>query len=70
MAVPPLADGLHAAERTFQELRLCRDALEDQFQIKLPELSMGMSGDLEVAIAAGSTCVRVGSSLYGTRSAQ
>jgi len=70
MAVPPLADGLHAAERTFQELRHCRDTLEDQFQIKLPELSMGMSGDLEVAIAAGSTCVRVGSSLYGTRSAQ
>lgn len=69
MAVPPLSDGLDAAERTFQELRLCRDALEVQFQIKLPELSMGMSGDLEVAIAAGSTCVRVGSSLYGSRHA-
>lgn len=70
MAVPPLADGLDAAERTFQELRLCRNTLEEKFQVKLPELSMGMSGDLEVAIAAGSTCVRVGSSLFGQRSAQ
>ncbi len=67
MAVPPLADGNTAAERTFNELRLCRDALESRFKIKLPELSMGMSGDLEIAIKAGSTCVRVGSSLYGAR---
>ena len=34
---------------------------------RLPELSMGMSGDLELAVAAGSTCVRVGSALFGDR---
>jgi len=67
MAVPPLDDENTAAERTFNELRLCRDALEARFNIKLPELSMGMSGDLEMAVRAGSTCVRVGSSLYGAR---
>jgi uncharacterized pyridoxal phosphate-containing UPF0001 family protein len=33
----------------------------------LPELSMGMTGDMEVAIAAGSTQVRVGTALYGPR---
>ena len=69
MAVPPLADGFAAAERTFNELRLCRDTLASRFQVELPELSMGMSGDLEIAIQAGSTCVRVGSSLFGERNA-
>jgi uncharacterized pyridoxal phosphate-containing UPF0001 family protein len=33
----------------------------------LPQLSMGMSGDLEVAIEEGSTCVRVGTALFGKR---
>jgi PLP dependent protein len=35
----------------------------------LPELSMGMSGDFEVAVEEGSTMVRVGSALFGERSA-
>jgi uncharacterized pyridoxal phosphate-containing UPF0001 family protein len=33
----------------------------------LPELSMGMSGDFETAIACGSTCVRVGTAIFGER---
>lgn len=67
MTVPPLSDDPDVARRAFQRLRACRDDLATRFGIALPELSMGMSGDLEIAIAAGSTCVRVGSSLYGER---
>ena len=55
------------ATRTFEALRRCRDDLEARFALRLPELSMGMSGDLEQAIAAGATCVRVGSALFGER---
>ena len=69
MAIAPLSDDPAVARRTFAELRRCRDGLETRFGIKLPELSMGMSGDLELAVAEGSTCVRVGSALYGARPA-
>jgi len=37
------------------------------FEVELTELSMGMSGDMEEAIRAGSTLVRVGSALFGER---
>lgn len=67
MAVPPMEGGLDSAKRTFDNLRNCRDDLQNQFKVKLPELSMGMSGDMEAAVIAGSTCVRLGSSLYGPR---
>jgi pyridoxal phosphate enzyme (YggS family) len=55
------------ARRTFANLRELRDRLATQSGRPLRELSMGMSGDLEIAIAAGSTLVRVGSALYGAR---
>lgn len=67
MAVAPLSDDPASAVRTFQELRLCRDRLAERFALPLRELSMGMSGDLESAVAAGSTCLRVGSALFGAR---
>ena len=55
------------ARRTFATLRELRDTLAARCGAPLPELSMGMSGDLELAVAAGSTCVRVGTALYGAR---
>lgn len=55
------------AERTFNNLRALRDVLAGRFGVPLPELSMGMTGDLEIAVAAGSTIVRVGTALYGAR---
>ena len=55
------------ARRTFATLRELRDALADRARVALPELSMGMSGDLELAVAAGGTCVRVGTALFGAR---
>jgi PLP dependent protein len=55
------------AERTFTTLRELRDTLAARFSVSLHELSMGMTGDLEIAVAAGSTLVRVGTALYGAR---
>lgn len=55
------------AERTFNALRGLRDELAARFGVPLPELSMGMTGDLELAVAAGSTLVRVGTALFGAR---
>jgi pyridoxal phosphate enzyme (YggS family) len=56
-----------ALESTFGTLRTCRDRLEKKFDILLPELSMGMSGDYEIAIAQGATLVRVGTAIFGAR---
>lgn len=71
MTIAPLgADAAETAEharRTFANLRALRDELAGRFGVALPELSMGMSGDLEDAVAAGSTCVRVGTALFGAR---
>jgi pyridoxal phosphate enzyme (YggS family) len=67
MTIAPLSDDPAVAERTFATLRELRDTLATQFNVPLRELSMGMSGDLEPAIHAGSTQVRIGSALYGTR---
>jgi PLP dependent protein len=55
------------AQRTFCNLRELRDDLATRFAVPLSELSMGMSGDFAIAIAAGSTLVRVGTALYGAR---
>ena len=55
------------AEKTFYSLRELRDRLEEDFKNPFPELSMGMSGDLEPAVRAGSTIVRVGTALFGER---
>lgn len=67
MAIAPLSDDPAVARRTFDRLRECRDTLAARSGLALPELSMGMSGDLEPAVAAGSTCLRVGSALFGAR---
>ncbi len=67
MAIAPLSDDPDVARRTFDALRDCRDRLAASSGRALPELSMGMSGDLEAAVAAGSTCLRVGSALFGER---
>lgn len=69
MTIAPLSDDPDVATRTFENLRTIRDDLAARFGRPLPELSMGMSGDLEAAIRAGSTQVRVGTALYGSRPA-
>ena len=67
MTIAPLSDDPAVAERTFANLRTLRDDLVDRLGHPLPELSMGMTGDLAPAIAAGSTQVRVGTALFGQR---
>jgi pyridoxal phosphate enzyme (YggS family) len=67
MTVAPLSGDPEVARRCFENLRAIRDRLEAGAGARLPTLSMGMSGDLEAAIAAGSTMVRVGTALFGTR---
>jgi len=62
MAIPP-AGPADASRRYFRELRVLRDALG------LEHLSMGMSEDFEAAIEEGSTIVRVGRALFGSRKA-
>jgi len=68
MTIAPLSDDPAVAQRTFATLRELRDKFALQFGVPLRELSMGMSGDLAAAIAAGSTQVRVGTALFGQRS--
>jgi hypothetical protein len=46
---------------------MLRDQLEQSLGIALPELSMGMSADLEAAISEGATIVRVGTDIFGSR---
>ena len=65
MTLPPNA-GPVAARARFFELRRLRDALSTADRA-LPELSMGMSGDYEQAVAAGATLIRVGTALFGPR---
>jgi pyridoxal phosphate enzyme (YggS family) len=67
MTIAPLSDDPAVARRTFANLRAIRDQLAARTGAPLRELSMGMSGDLDAAIAEGSTLVRVGSALYGPR---
>jgi PLP dependent protein len=67
MTIAPLSEDPSVADRTFEALRELRDRLEASHDHPLPELSMGMSGDLEAAVRAGSTVVRVGTALFGTR---
>ena len=51
----------------FAGLRNLRDKIQSNLKTSLPELSMGMSGDFEIAIAEGATIVRVGSAIFGHR---
>jgi pyridoxal phosphate enzyme (YggS family) len=67
MCIPPLAEEAEASRKYFVELRELRDALEKEFQAKLPQLSMGMTNDYSVAVEEGATLVRVGTAIFGER---
>ena len=67
MTIAPLDDDPSIARRCFARMRELRDRLKDEFGSELSVLSMGMSQDLESAIAEGSTLIRVGSALFGRR---
>lgn len=64
MVIPP-ADG--DSRKWFSDLRNLRDQLVAGGELTLPFLSMGMSGDFEIAVEEGATHVRVGSAIFGKR---
>jgi pyridoxal phosphate enzyme (YggS family) len=69
MTMPPPDDDPEASRPAFEALRALRDRVQDQLGVPLPVLSMGMSGDFEIAIACGATHVRIGTSIFGVRRA-
>lgn len=67
MTIAPLDDNPDVARECFDNLHNLRNALQTTHKVALPVLSMGMTGDLEQAIAAGSTMLRIGTALFGQR---
>jgi pyridoxal phosphate enzyme (YggS family) len=70
MAIPPFCEDARDARPYFRRLRRLRDDLQTQLGRSLPELSMGMSHDFEVAIEEGATQVRLGTAIFGERPAK
>jgi pyridoxal phosphate enzyme (YggS family) len=67
MCLPPLAGEAEASRKYFVQLGELRDSLEKEFELKLPQLSMGMTDDFPVAVEEGATLVRVGTAIFGKR---
>ncbi len=67
MAIPPFANDPEASRPHFRSLCELRDRMENETGHPLPELSMGMSHDFEIAVAEGATLVRVGTAIFGAR---
>lgn len=72
MTIPPHTEDPEAARPYFKTLRAMRDeiARRNLPAVSMDELSMGMSHDFEIAIEEGSTCVRVGTAIFGQRPPQ
>jgi PLP dependent protein len=68
MIIPPPVDDPELARPWFRRLRELRDRAASRLARPLPELSMGMTDDFEVAIEEGATLVRVGRAIFGERS--
>ena len=73
MTMPPYFNNPEKARPYFDDLRSLRDQIQKNItaglapNISMGELSMGMSGDFEVAIAAGATLIRIGTAIFGER---
>jgi pyridoxal phosphate enzyme (YggS family) len=69
MTIPPFAEDAGEARPYFRQLRALRDQMAARHRpaIRMDVLSMGMSHDFEIAIEEGSTCVRVGTAIFGHR---
>lgn len=70
MAIPPFTEDPEGARPYFRRLRQLRDELAKASGLKLNTLSMGMSHDFEIAVEEGSTCVRIGTAIFGERPKQ
>lgn len=67
MTMAPVCEDAEEARPVFRALRELRDRLEQEFKASFPRLSMGMSGDYEVAVEEGATWIRLGTVLFGER---
>jgi pyridoxal phosphate enzyme (YggS family) len=69
MVIPPLSESPEDARPYFRKLRRMLDELNGSRgpSRQLPDLSMGMSGDFEIAVEEGATLVRVGTAIFGAR---
>ena len=67
MTIPPFTPDPEKARIHFSNLRKLRDRLQQETGTPLPELSMGMSHDFEIAIEEGATYIRIGSDIFGSR---
>lgn len=69
MTIPPFTDDPEGARPFFRQLRTIRDGIAARSlpSVRMDVLSMGMSHDFEIAIEEGSTCVRVGTAIFGER---
>ena len=67
MTMPPFHSDPENSRKYFSRLRELRDHCEKQTRLSLPELSMGMTSDFEVAVEEGATMVRVGKAIFGPR---
>ena len=64
MNMAPLGANEEELRRIFSDLKKFRDELKKEFSVELPELSMGMSDDYEIAVQEGATMIRVGRKLF------
>lgn len=64
MTMAPFTDDPETSRPVFRELKRLRDQLREKHGINLPHLSMGMTGDFEVAVEEGATVLRVGTALF------
>ncbi len=67
MCIPPLGRAPEESRPHFRALRALRDRAQEEGHPEITQLSMGMSADLEVAVEEGSTCVRIGTAIFGPR---
>ncbi len=67
MTIGPLSDDEAAVRQSFRTLSGLRERIERDIGVRMPHLSMGMSGDFEIAVEEGATIVRLGRVLLGSR---
>ena len=67
MTIGPLSDDETTVRQSFRTLSGLRERIERDLGVRLPHLSMGMSGDFEIAVEEGATIVRLGRVLLGSR---
>ncbi len=69
MAIPAPEHNIHKQRATFAKLAQLKETINQQLNLQLDTLSMGMSDDMEAAIAEGATIVRIGTAIFGIREA-